>query len=169
MHSKRREAMDTCPDCGSPLIEIYKACRRVRTPARMCTVCHTLWFNGEKTKLPDDWDKKYPSVAKRAEEVSDKIVTEALEDNSFRARKYFERVFMWAFSEGFTRAYAIFRHSFREGRMKRIRELWQKTTIKQVDWDGVTVEGLSTKELEELSRLINLGKPSRKQPLSQHV
>lgn len=157
--------MDTCPECGSPLIEIYKACRRIRTPAQMCTVCHKLWFNGEKTELPDDWDRRYPNVAKRAEEVSDQIVLEALDDPSFRARKYFERVFMWAFSEGFTRAYAIFRHNFREGRMKRIREIWKKAKVRQVDWDEMVVEGLSTKEVEELSRLINLGKPSQKKPL----
>ena len=160
--------METCPDCGSPLIEVYKACRRVRTPAQMCTVCHTLWFNGEKTELPKDWDKRYPTVAKRAEEVSDRIVLEALEDPAFRAKKYFERVFMWAFSEGFTRAYSIFRHNFREGRMKRIRELWEKTKVKQIGWDEVLIEGLSTGEAEELSRLINLGKPSQKRPISQH-
>lgn len=159
--------MDTCPDCGSPLIEIYKACRRIRTPAQMCTVCHTLWFNGEKTSLPEEWDKKYPNVAQRADDVSEKIVREALEDSGFRAKKYFERVFMWAFSEGFTRAYAIFRHSFREGRMKRIRHLWAKTTVQQVDWDEVVVKGLSLKEAEELSRLINLGKSLHKKPLSQ--
>lgn len=78
--------MDTCPRCGSPLIEIYKACRRVSAPAKMCTVCHTLWFNGERTELPGDWDKKYPNVAKRANEVSDVIVSEALKDPNFRAR-----------------------------------------------------------------------------------
>lgn len=151
--------MDTCPACGSPRIEIYKACKRIRTPALMCTVCHTLWFNGEKIELPEDWDKKYPLVSKKAEEVSDLIVKEALEDPNFRAKKYFERVFIWAFSEGFTRAYAMFRHSFREGRMKRIRALWEKVEIVQMDWDEAVIKGLSLEEAKELSRLINLGKP----------
>jgi hypothetical protein len=131
----------------------------------MCTTCHTLWFNGEKTELPDDWDRKYPNVAKRAEEVSEEIVFEALKDPSFKARKYFERVFMWAFSEGFTRAYAIFRQNFREGRMKRIRALWGKAIVQQVDWDEAMIRGLSPMEAKELSRLINLGNQSqRKQP-----
>lgn len=159
--------MDTCPDCGSPLVVIYQVNQRVKTPAQMCTVCHTLWFNGEKTELPENWDRKYPNVSKRADEVSDQIVLEALQDPTFRAKKYFERVFMWAFSEGFTRAYAIFRHNFREGRMQRIRALWRKVTVQQVDWDRVVIVGLRTEEAEELTRLINLGKPSQKRPLSR--
>lgn len=158
--------MDTCPDCGSPLVVIYPASKRVKTPAQICTVCYTLWFNGEKTELPEDWNRRYPIVAKRAEEVTDRILLEAIGDSSFRARKYFERVFFWAFSEGFTRAYAVFRSNFREGRMQRVRSLWKKVTIyREEDQNKAVIRGLSIAETEELTRLINLGKPSQKRPL----
>lgn len=156
---------DKCPDCGGALVDMYKANIRISTPARICLGCHCLWMDGEKTPLPEDWDKKYPNVAERAREAAEKLLNEAKHDPEFRAKHYFERVFKWAFSEGFTRAYAIFRHKFKEGRFKRIRELWSKTTIEMYGEKSV-ITGLTTEEMAELSHLINLGKPLSKKPLS---
>lgn len=155
---------DKCPDCGGALVDMYEADNRVSHSTRICLGCHSLWMDGEKTPLPEDWEKKYPNVAERAREAAEKILEEAKQDPDFRARAYFERVFKWAFSEGFTRAYAIFRHTLKEGRYKRIRELWSKTTIETYGTKSV-ISGLTEEETQEISRLINFGKRSpRKLP-----
>lgn len=153
--------VDCCVDCGGILVDMYKSNVRVSTSAQICMGCHCLWMDGEKTLLPQDWKKKYPTVASRAKEASEKILAQAKEDPDFKAKKYFERVFTWAFSEGFIRAYAIFRHTFKEGRYKRIRELWRKTSM-EVYGNKAVIEGLDREEIEELSRLIIFERKSQK-------
>ena len=90
-------------------------------------------------------------VSDSIKEASEKAAREISEDPETRVQKYFENVFKWAFSEGFVRAYAYFRHKAKEGRLKRIKELWAQGSI---DYYKGTFGGLKNNELKELDKLI---------------
>lgn len=154
--------MSECPDCGGRLIDFYnRNDRRVSDCPEVCTACDTLWAKGERYKLPQDWGEKFPSVVKEARRIASDQVDQAKGDKDFRARVYFERVFYWAFSEGFLRAFAYFKHKYKDGRFRRVRALWDKIEMK-VYGSKCVISGLTKEEYDELTTLINLGRKSSK-------
>ena len=140
-----------CGDCGGEMIPFYGDDQRVSRIPAYCETCRALWIDGKKIDLPKEALKEIKSVSDQAKEASEKASEEIHRDPKVRVRKYFEGVFNWAFAEGFLRAYMFFKHKTREGRLKRIREIWDKGSVDE--YKG-TFRAESIADLRELSRLI---------------
>lgn len=149
-----------CQDCNGPLIEFYPVgdVRVTKTP-HYCAECKVLWFGEDKVELPDRMRELTPSVSDSIKEASQKAAEDLQNDPHSRVQHYFENVFKWAFTEGFVRAYAYFRHKFKEGRLKRIRELW---AAGNVDYYKGTFGGLKLSEFKELDKLIKWNESEQK-------
>lgn len=147
-----------CPDCSGLLIDLYDPNdKRITFCPVLCTVCDALWIDEVKVTLPANWEQAIPSVMEMAQRRADEELAKAKEDNDFRAKAYFERVFYHAFTEGFLRAFAYFKHKYKDGRLKRIRDLWDHAVVERYG-NKCVINGLTKNEFEELTTLINLGR-----------
>lgn len=142
----------TCPACDKVAILLYDPSdSRIVSKPFYCDNCTSLWIGGDRFTPPAEMVTQFENVVALAEGAGKETAKELIENPTERIQKYFERVFRWAFSEGFLRAYAMFMHTAKEGRLKRIADLWDKG---HVDHYKLTFNGLSASEFKELDRLI---------------
>jgi len=144
-----------CPDCDSKTVRLYPPDKRLSNLPSYCDTCEILWIDGERVEPVEEFKNQFKAVDECAKAAAGTIKEELLANPEERIQQYFERVFNWAFSEGFVRSYMYVRFKMKEGRMVRIRELWEKG---KVDHYTGKFSGLSVEELRELDRLITWAK-----------
>jgi hypothetical protein len=141
-----------CPDCGMQAIPLYdENDKRITNLPSYCDHCEVLWVDGEKTDISEEAKKQFKLVAEQAKQASLEVKEELQKNPEERIQKYFERVFHWAFAEGFVRAFAYFKYKAQTGRFKRIKELWEKGSV---DYYKGHFSKLSNDEMRELDKLI---------------
>jgi hypothetical protein len=87
-----------------------------------------------KVEIAEEAKKQFRIVAEEAKEAASKAKDGLLANPEERVQKYFERVFHWAFAEGFVRAYAYFKNK-RSGSIKRVQELWAREAVNKDEFD----------------------------------
>jgi len=137
-----------CPSCGGKTFVVLAP--SIIGTTTYCDSCESLWVDGEKICLPEEIKGKVVPVIEAANAAAQQASEEIGNDPEIRVEKYFKNVFMAAFTEGFIRAYAHFKN-LREGRMKRVRELWNRG---EVDEYKVVFMLENLEDIQELNKLI---------------
>jgi hypothetical protein len=137
----------TCGHCGSEAVPMYSLDdKRVSKTPIFCKRCEALTL-GSSTILPGV-EPSPVALKDMATAIAVRAAVEIQSEPEARIQKYFERVFNWAFSEGFLRAYSYLRHNQKEGRLARMRAIINSGTVSHC-----TFEAASPLEMEELVRL----------------
>ena len=144
-----------CPDCEAKTVRLYPPDKRLTDLPAYCDQCEVLWIDGQKIDPSEEFKRQIKKVSECEDDAAETMKNELLANPEERIKRYFVRVFNWAFSEGFVRSYMYIRFTMKEGRMKRIAELWEKG---RVDHYTGKFTGLSVGELHELDRLITWSK-----------
>ena len=135
-----------CPGCESEALPLYDPNdSRITNIPVYCGKCEALWVDGKKIDIEEEANRQFKIVSEETKKAATEVKDSLIKNPEDRIQKYFERVFYWAFAEGFLRAYAYFKHA-RTGRFRRIKELW----VREADEEG----SLSEEELQELDKLI---------------
>jgi Zn-finger nucleic acid-binding protein len=137
-----------CPSCGNEGVVVL-ASSDIGTPT-YCNKCESLWVDDSAIHLPEAIKKETRSVMDASSAYAEQASGEIYKDPEIRVKHYFMNVFKSGFTEGFIRAYAHFKN-LREGRMKRIRELWNKG---EMDEYKVVFMMKDLEDIQELNKLI---------------
>lgn len=123
-----------CIRCNSAGLFQFSAGKTPNPPPEkslplVCRSCSAIMINGELVDLPEVLSR--PIVELAEETVAHgKDGREGLEELAaagpdVRIENYMAQFYRSAYLEGFFRALAYFRHNSKEGRIKRLRDLWE--------------------------------------------
>ena len=155
----------TCGRCGSDRLYQFEASPTVRVEASplplVCRGCGVITIDGEAIQLPQALECQAMEVAEAAAHAGEQAREQLEEEDptATRIEKYFENVYRKGYLDGFFRCLAFFRHNSKEGRLRRMRELWDagspccSTSVDSIDRQGkLLAEGAYT-EFEQLLHL----------------
>ena len=126
----------TCDRCGSKNSYQFEATPSERSrpgPDELplvCRDCGLITIGGTAVNLPEKLEQAARGMANaEVEEVA--IATEEVNEitEAVWVERYMGKFFKTAYLEGFFRAIAFFRHNVKEGRLLRLRELWEKSEL----------------------------------------
>lgn len=99
----------------------------------VCRGCNAIMVSGEVIDLPEVLAKPILDLAEGAKGYGAKARQELEElakaDPEARVEGYMSNFYRAAYMDGFFRALMFFRHNSREGRLVRLRELWDKSEL----------------------------------------
>jgi hypothetical protein len=90
-----------------------------------CRRCGAVWINGERVNLGPAMEKAMASAADEAAsngKMAEYALTHLPEE---RIDAWFQKVYHTGYTHGFFRALAYFQHHAKEGRLIRLRKLWE--------------------------------------------
>ena len=138
-----------CPKCGQAMERIAHGELRVELP-EYCYSCCLLVFGEDVVQVSA---RGMQDLKTARENHAQEALEAAQKDSEFSARKYFERVFNFGFTEGFLRSYYHFRHRYKTGRLRRLQALWEKG---RKDPERGMFLNLPASEVEEFDKLMML-------------
>lgn len=148
----------SCGRCGSDRLYQFEASKKVEPSAPLplvCRQCGQITVGGAVVHLPETMEQQAVSLADAAL-VAGKETRLSLEDTDpkeLRIEKYFANVYQQAYLDGFFRCLAFYQHQAKEGRLKRLRALWNdfsKTGLRQGKAVQLEVDRVSYNEFEQL-------------------
>jgi hypothetical protein len=123
--------MTTCSRCGSDRLFQFEG---DKTGARLaailplvCRSCGLITVGGNVVHFPSEIEDQAKALAARAEEAAIAGGAELKQDldEGKRVNGFLKKFYEQAFLAGFFRAHAFFRHEAKEGRLRRLRELFR--------------------------------------------
>lgn len=128
--------MQSCGRCGSDRLFQFLATpassKRAVNDAELplvCRSCGQITVNGSALQFPEAFEAQAKDMAEAAAQ-SGRAATEALtSDPNAKVTAYFAKVYREAYLDGFLRCLAFYQHNLKEGRLKRLRELWSKRSF----------------------------------------
>ena len=124
-----------CSRCNSERSYQFEATEVARSrPAKedlplVCRDCGLITINGQSVVLPPELEKAARGLAAAQDEAIKRARSELRDVDADRVDQYMSKFYKTAYLEGFFRALAFFRHDAKEGRLVRLRELWEKGTL----------------------------------------
>lgn len=91
----------------------------------VCRSCGQITVDGTPLIVPEAFEKQAQNLAEEAAKVGEKAAVELAADPNARVVKYFGKVYREAYLDGFLRCLAFYHHNAKEGRLKRLRDLWR--------------------------------------------
>lgn len=126
----------------------------------VCLTCGRMTVDGKPVSLPPEMEAQAKDMAVAAEEAGDQanrdLVQAASTSEAFIA-SYFRNVYRTAYLDGFFRALMFFTRREREGRLKRLREIWQAAARGECVAEREELVGMTREEYDEFTELLNLG------------
>lgn len=126
-----------CSRCGSDRLYQFEKAPSVQVDVKdlpvVCRSCGLITVEGKAVPLPESFGKEAMDMADAAE-AAGKEIREHLEEQdpkSLRIERYFKRFYEKAFLDGFFRCLAFYRHESKEGRLRRMREIWDDAAAKE--------------------------------------
>jgi hypothetical protein len=165
----------TCPRCGSDRLYQFEASPNVRVTAAplplVCRKCGRMTLGGKEVNLPEELERQAMEMAEAAR-AAGKETRAALEDEGKDARieAYFANVYRKAYLDGFFRCLAFYQHHVKEGRLRRMRELWKDSMMEYQchEPEGETIVVMPTPSYTEFEQLLHLSvapeKPNAESP-----
>jgi hypothetical protein len=153
-----------CPRCSSEDLFQFEVSPTPAPPAAedlplVCRTCGAIMVAGEPVDLPEVLAKPIRELAENAKGWGKKAREELEElgkaDPNARIEAYMGNFYRAAYMDGFFRALIFFRHHAREGRLRRIRELWAQGGVEYQPRDE-TIFILPTAAYTEIDQLVNL-------------
>src|SRR5690606_9839550 len=123
--------------------------------------CRLITINGQPLSFPPELEATAKSLAAAAAEAGKRAVDDLMKDPNQPIADYFGKVYRTAYLDGFWRALVFVRHNQREGRLKRLRELWkafaENGKEETVYGSPLTVIQVETSVYDEFKQLLELG------------
>ena len=152
-----------CVRCGSDRLFQFQAdpvaSKRAVNPGLfplVCRSCGQVTVDGKPLVFPEAFEKQAQDLAEAAAEAGKQATVELASDPNTRVEKYFSKVYRDAYLDGFLRCLAFYHHNAKEGRLKRLRELWQ-AAMKNPIGGGVAYATFNVDAFEEFDKLMMLG------------
>lgn len=153
----------TCGRCGSNRLFQFEAdpttSKRAVNPGSfplVCRSCGQLTVDGVVLRVPAELELQAKNLAEEALKAGTEAVTLLANDPNARVERYFSKVYKEAYLDGFLRCLAFYHHNMKEGRLKRLRELWLKNRFQGAD-DGkkvcIEIDRLTYNEFDQLMTL----------------
>lgn len=139
----------TCPRCQSQRHFQFDASKPAADLPLVCRDCGLLTVRGEAVQLPTSLESYAKNLAEQAAQAGQRATQEITADTKIAA--YFSNVYRNGYLDGFMRCLAYHRHNTKEGRVKRLREIW-----KQAAREGTSVR-FGTEAFDEFDRLLTMG------------
>jgi hypothetical protein len=144
-----------CPTCGSDKLYQFEASSKLSGAPKadqlpqVCRSCSAIIIKGEVVGLPPEFGDAAVTMADLAEReaAAGREQMEQL-DNGARIERWLQNFFKAAYMDGFFRALAYWNHHGKEGRLVRMRELWDEGLA---SWSG----GEEPEESHSLGRMLN--------------
>lgn len=178
-----------CPRCASTWLYAFQVSPETRTKPEnlpvVCRNCGQVTIAGDAVTFPPGLEAAAKSMAQAADEAGQQMNGELKDDPDPQIAKYFAKVYRTAYLDGFWRALAFGRHHLKEGRLKRLRELWRQVAVTHTrsvhrvklhpeDVEDVevrttpirTVLEMSEADYTEFAQLLELGAPDDGPPSS---
>jgi hypothetical protein len=122
-----------CSRCESDRLFQFEAnpttSKRAVNPSHfplVCRSCGQISIDGVPLQFPQALEDQAKDLAEAAAKVGKEAVVELATDPNARVEKYFAKVYREAYLDGFLRAVAFYQHNVKEGKLKRLRELWSR-------------------------------------------
>lgn len=153
----------TCIRCGSDRLYEFEASKDVKVSPDLpsvCRECGQICIAGKPVGLPGQLEQQAISMAEAAVEAGSDVRKELEEaGNDVRVEKYFSNVYQRGYLDGFFRCLAFYKHQAKEGRLKRMRELWDMGSLSgQTTIGGVRffARRMELKAYTEFSKLLHI-------------
>ena len=151
----------SCSRCSSEDLYQFEASPKVKVTAAplplVCRGCGLISIGGEPVNLPEELERQALSLAEAATVAGRKTREELEQDKDVRIEKYFESVYRQAYLDGFFRSVSFYQHFAKEGRLGRVRLLWEKFDIKYDKGRRVVSLKASARVYDEVDSLLNFG------------
>jgi hypothetical protein len=167
----------SCERCGSERLFQFEASPSVKVAAAplplVCRQCGQITIGGQVVPLPEAMEKQAMEMAEAAELAGKDTREELEQDKDLRIEKYFENVYRRAYLDGFFRCLAFYQHQAKEGRLVRLRELWEAGDdcwrVESHPGKGRLMSPEAYTEFEQLLTLSAIPeKPNAKDPANTH-
>jgi hypothetical protein len=128
----------SCLRCGSENLFQFDVSQTPAPPSKedlplVCRSCNAIMLSGKLVDLPDVLSRPIVDMAKQSAAWGAKAREEledlAKKDPAARVEGYMANFYKAAYLDGFFRALVFFRHSAKEGRLKRMRSLWERAEL----------------------------------------
>ena len=156
-----------CKRCGSDRLFQFKpndaaAEGAAESYPSVCRACGAIHHKGEVLELGGasvPIENSAREMAEAAHDAGRQALRDLEADPGTRISAYFARVYQNGYLDGFLRAYAFYRHEGKEGRLKRVRELWQRGHQKDPFGTSplVTIVGMDPEVYAEIDQLLSIG------------
>lgn len=156
-------ASEQCQRCQSTKLMSFEPDRTVAarvagmTLPVVCRDCGLITINGQAVGFPPAFEQQAMSMANAAATAGEETARRLAEDPNPQVATYFARVYRNAYLDGFWRAYAFWKHTAKEGRLVRLRDLWKRRCVRLDYSDGPMVLEMDKTVYAEFSRLLELG------------
>ncbi len=126
---------NTCQRCKSVRLFRFNPVKETPTEIRslpvVCRDCGQITVDGKAVSFPVDFETHARALAEVASEAGAQAVKNLEKDPNQPIAGYFERIYRTAYLDGFWRAVLFWRHNAKEGRLKRLRELWKQIHVSE--------------------------------------
>lgn len=169
----------SCSRCGSEKLYQFEASSKAPDVAAplplVCRQCGLISVGGVTVNLPTAMEQQAVNLADEAMKVGEEtrlaICSEDRQD--IRIEKYFANVYQQAYLDGFFRCLAFYQHQAKEGRLVRLRELWNAGDdcwrVESHPGKGRLMTPEAYTEFEQLLSLSAvLEKPNAESPANEH-
>lgn len=158
----------TCPRCSSERLFQFEADKGLPAPVgnlpTVCRDCGLVLINGSPVQFPAELEAQVKSLAEASAAVGADAVKALERDPGLHIGRYFERVYRNGYLSGFWRALLFYRHNSREGRIKRLRELWKRLPYQH----RMEADPATSKVYAEIDQLLALGDHHGPGPADEH-
>lgn len=167
--------MSACVRCASTRTYAFEASPSARAKPEnlpvVCRDCGQIMIAGAAVSFPPELEAQAKTMAQQAAEAVEAALV-PLADPDQPVRKYLTRFHREAFLDGFWRALLYFRHNAREGRVKRLRELWRSVAPieeRRIHDRCITTLQIPSEVYAEFVQLLELGagEPDGTRPSNQ--
>jgi hypothetical protein len=150
-----------CSRCGSDKHFQFEASKSVVATATLplvCRDCGLITVGGAPLAFPPEIEKQAQDMAATAAEVGKETKDLVLADPEPRVETYFANVYRRAYLDGFFRALLFWRHHGKEGRLRRVRDLWrQHRPLAQLAEKAAISLTMPKAAYDEIRQLLELG------------
>jgi hypothetical protein len=161
----------SCGRCGSPNLFQFESSKGAVAPAMLplvCRGCGQITVNGEPLVFPAELEKQAQDMAAAAAAVGKETADQVLVDPDQRIEVYFTNVYRRAYLDGFFRALLFWRHHGKEGRLRRVRDLWrQLAPLAHVAESSTIALNIPKAAYDELRQLLELGEHHAPRPANE--
>jgi hypothetical protein len=161
----------SCARCGSQRLFQFEASKSAVVPETLplvCRDCGQISIGGTAVHFPPAMEQHAKDLAELAGVAGKEAKEELLADPDQRIEIYFANVYRRAYLEGFWRALLFWRHNGKEGRLRRVRELWgdHRPMAQLAESVRIAID-LPKTAYDELRQLLELGDHHAPRPANE--
>lgn len=151
----------TCSRCDSARLFQFEASKGAVPVAALplvCRDCGLITVGGQAISFPPEFEQQAKDLAEAAAEVGKEETEALLAAPDQRIEGFVANVYRRGYLDGFWRSLLFWRHNGKEGRLRRVRELWnQHAPLAQVAGSLRLAIDLPKAAYDELRQLLELG------------